>query len=175
MTGRKIISQTAIAGLGMWWVLQGSPADTPAFEDVTAASGIAFQHRTSRTAQKHLIESVTGGVAMFDYDGDGRLDLYFVNGAELKPGMKKGDVPIKTDERFWNRLYRNQGDGTFRDVTKAAGVAGRGYGMGAAAGDFDNDGRPDLYVTSYGGGKPSFHSGPRPDSDDTARAGGGSG
>src|SRR4051794_40942136 len=118
----ETIGRAVVIALGIWWLLPGSPADAPAFEDITAATGIAFQHHTSRTTRKYLIESVTGGVAMIDYDGDGRLDLYFVNGAELKDPMKTGAMPVKTDERFWNRLFRNQGDGTFRDVTKEAGV-----------------------------------------------------
>ena len=123
----------------------------PVYEDITARTGIDFRHQASHTSRKYLIESMSGGVAMLDYDGDGRLDLYFVNGAELKDPMKAGAAPVKSATRFWNRLYRNQGDGTFRDVTEKAGVQGRGYGMGAAAGDFDNDGRADLYVTNYGG------------------------
>jgi hypothetical protein len=135
----------------MWWCLRGAPAERGPFEDVTAASRIDFHHRASRASRKYLIESMTGGVAMIDYDGDGRLDLYFVNGAELKDPMKAGALPVKADERYWNRLFRNEGDGTFRDVTKSAGVSGRGYGMGAAVGDFDNDGWSDLYVTGYGG------------------------
>ncbi len=91
-----------------------------------------------------------GGVAMFDYDGDGRMDLYFVNGAKLDDSMLPGKPPDKTDPRFWNRLYHNNGDGTFTDVTEKAGVRGLGYGMGAAVGDYDNDGHADLYVTNFG-------------------------
>lgn len=119
------------------------------FEDITARSGVAFRHRASKTAHKYLIESTTGGVAMLDFDGDGWLDLYFVNGAELKNGMKAGDVPVKTDAKFFNRLYRNQHDGTFADVTEKAGVKGSVYDMGATAADFDNDGDTDLYVTGF--------------------------
>ncbi|MGH9695537.1 MAG: FG-GAP repeat domain-containing protein, partial [Bryobacteraceae bacterium] len=87
---------------------------------------------------------------MIDYDGDGKLDLYFVNGAALADPMPKGKQPDKTDPRYWNRLYRNNGDGTFTDVTEKAGVRGSSYGMGVATGDYDNDGRPDLYVTGLG-------------------------
>lgn len=126
-----------------------SPA-LPVFKDVTAASGIDFQCNASPTSQKYLIETMPGGVAMFDYDGDGRLDLYFVNGAKLDDPMPPGKLPDKSDPKFWNRLYRNNGDGTFTDVTEKAGVSGHSYGMGVAVGDYDNDGRPDLYVTNFG-------------------------
>ncbi len=109
-----------------------------------------FTIAPSHTSQKYLPETMSGGVALLDYDGDGFLDIYFVNGAKLQDPMPPGAAPDKSDPAFWNRLYRNKGDGTFEDVTEAAGVAGRGYGQGAAAGDYDNDGRPDLYVTAYG-------------------------
>ncbi|MCC6536174.1 MAG: CRTAC1 family protein [Bryobacterales bacterium] len=93
---------------------------------------------------------MTGGVAMLDYDNDGRLDLFFVNGAEIKDPMPAGEEPAKTQPKYWNRLYRNTGDWNFADVTEKAGLAGRYFGMGAAAGDFDNDGFTDLYVTNVG-------------------------
>lgn len=104
----------------------------------------------SHTSQKYLPETMGGGVALFDYDGDGRLDIYFVNGAKLEDPMPGGKAPDKSDARYWNRLYRNNGDLTFTDVTEKAGVRGHSYGMGAAAGDYDNDGRPDLFVTNLG-------------------------
>ncbi|HYP28375.1 MAG TPA: CRTAC1 family protein [Blastocatellia bacterium] len=91
------------------------------------------------------------GVAMLDYDNDGRLDLFFTNGAQIEDPMPKGAMPDKHDPRYWNRLYRQRPDGTFEDVTERAGVKGEGYSMGAAAGDYDNDGRADLFVTGYGG------------------------
>lgn len=90
------------------------------------------------------------GVAMFDYNNDGLLDLFFVNGAALKDPMPPEAKPDKSDSRYWNRLYRNNGDGTFTDVTERAGLRGEGYGMGVAVGDFNNDGWPDLYVTNFG-------------------------
>jgi enediyne biosynthesis protein E4 len=131
-------------------VLRASaPATLPQFADITAKSGIRFRNASSPTSRKYLIESMTGGVAMFDYNGDGLLDLFFVNGAALEDPMPRDQQPDKQDPRFWNRLYRNNGDGTFTDVTEAAGVKGHSYGMGAAVGDFDNDGHPDLYVTNY--------------------------
>jgi len=124
-------------------------ATLPQFADLTPASGVAFRHHSSPTSRKYLIESVTGGVALIDYDGDGRLDLYFVNGAALADPMKPGQPPDKSDPRYWNRLYRNTGGLKFEDVTEKAGVRGRHYGMGAATGDYDNDGDTDLYVTGF--------------------------
>ena len=90
------------------------------------------------------------GVAMFDYNNDGFLDLFFVNGAALQDPMPPGAKPAKSDPRFWNRLFRNNRDGTFTDVTQAAGLRGTGYGMGVATGDFNNDGLTDLFVTNLG-------------------------
>jgi hypothetical protein len=121
------------------------------FTDVTAASGIRFRHENSPTTQKYLIETMGGGVALFDYDGDGWLDIFFTNGAALQDPMPQGARPRKDLARFANRLYRNLHDGTFRDVTSEAGLdRAEGYGMGVATGDYDNDGLVDLYVTNYG-------------------------
>ena len=90
------------------------------------------------------------GVAMFDYDGDGFLDLYFVNGAKLDDPMPPGQAPAKSAPRFWTRPYHNNGDGTFTDVTEKAGLRGHSYGMGVATGDYNNDGHVDVYVTNFG-------------------------
>jgi hypothetical protein len=129
----------------------GPQAPSPVtFTDITALSRIDFKQAASNTSQKYLLESMGGGVAMLDYDNDGRLDLYFTNGARLEDPMPKGAMPDKRDAKFWNRLYHQKQDGTFEDVTERAGVRGEGYSMGAAAADYDGDGFTDLYVTAYG-------------------------
>jgi len=109
------------------------------FEDLADAAGIKFQLTNSISPQRYSIETMMGGVAVFDYNNDGLLDIFFTNGAEI-PSLEK------TGPRYYNRLYRNNGDGTFTDVTEQAGVKGVGYSMGVAAGDYDNDGFVDLYV-----------------------------
>src|SRR5213594_4225026 len=121
------------------------------YTDVTGPSGLHFQHHNSATPSKFLIETMTGGVAVLDYDGDGWLDVFFVNGAKLKENQTDGDSLDKSAPEFWNRLFRNNRDGTFTDVTSEAGLKGSGYGMGVATGDYDNDGFTDLAVTTYGG------------------------
>lgn len=131
-------------------VLRAKPAGLPVFADITARSRVDFKNTAVHTSEKYLLETMTGGVAMLDYDGDGRLDLFFVNGAALDDPMPPDKQPDKTDPRYWNRLYRNNGDGTFTDVTGKAGVRGHSFGMGVAVGDYDNDGLPDLYVTNFG-------------------------
>ena len=105
---------------------------------------LPFTLQNSPTPDKYLVETMPGGVAAFDYNGDGRPDLYFANGAEL-PALKK------TNPKYWNRLLRNEGGGRFTDVTEEAGLQGDGYSIGVAAADFDNDGKPDLFVTGVNG------------------------
>src|ERR1700720_3083016 len=143
----------------------------PVFADITAQTGIRFKHEASRTSEKYLPESMGAGVAMFDYDNDGRLDLFFVNGAALRDPMPAGAIPDKTDPRYWNRLYRNNGDGSFTDVTEASGLRGEGYGMGVAAGDHNNDGFQDLYVTSLGQNRLYRNNGDGTFTDVTVKAG----
>src|SRR5690349_8337178 len=120
-------------------LLSQKPAAKIRFKNVAAAAGLHFMLENGPTASKHLIETMPGGVAAFDYDGDGLTDLYFTNGAAI-PSLKK-EAP-----KYWNRLYRNLGQMKFQDVTEKAGVAGAGYSMGAAAADYDNDGHVDLFV-----------------------------
>jgi len=134
-----------------------SLADTPAdvtFTDITELSRVAFTHENSATASKYLIETMGGGVALVDYDNDGRLDIFFTNGALIRDPMPDGAMPDKSDKKFWNRLYHQNADGTFTDVTERAGLTGMPqgyYSMGVAVGDYDNDGFEDLYVTGFGG------------------------
>jgi hypothetical protein len=117
-----------------------------------------------------------GGVAIFDFDGDGWMDLFFVNGAKLQDPMPPGAAPDKRDPAYWNRLYRNNRDGTFTDVTEHSGLRGAGYSMGVAAGDYDNDGHVDLFVTGYGHNTLYHNNGDGTFTDVTAKAGvGGSG
>jgi hypothetical protein len=128
------------------------PAPTPAkFVDVTSSLGVQFQHAAPHTSKKYLLETMGSGVALFDYDNDGRLDLFVVNGAEINDPSPPGTVPQKMGPKYWNRLYHQKADGTFEDVTEQAGLQGTGYGMGVAVGDYDNDGFEDLFVTGYGG------------------------
>jgi len=125
-------------------------AGEASYTDITASTGIHFQARNSSTPNKYLIETMIGGVGVLDYDQDGWLDIFFVNGAKLKNPQPDGEELDKSAPEFWNRLYHNNHDGTFTDVTENAGLKGKGYGNGVAVGDFNNDGFPDLLVTNYG-------------------------
>ena len=120
--------------------LAGADTATPWFEEIGARAGIDFVHHSGHQDRHYLPEIMGGGAALFDMDNDGFLDLYLVQSGNLSNPSAGGG----------NRLYRNRGDGTFEDVTAASGAGIRGYGMGVAAGDFDNDGFTDLYITNYG-------------------------
>lgn len=125
------------------WSAETSQAPRPHyFTDVTAPSGLHFQHTNAASGQKFLLETMAPGCALFDFDGDGYLDIYFVNG-DVLPGFQSAK-PLS------NALYKNNRDGTFTDVTDKAGVRGHGYGMGVVAGDYNNDGLQDLFVTNFG-------------------------
>ena len=112
------------------------------FGDMTEASGIAFVHTDGSSGRRYIAETITSGLATFDYDGDGLIDIYFPNGAPL-PGATASTPPRHS-------LYKNLGGWRFRDVTEAAGLVLTSYGLGAVAGDYDNDGYPDLYISNFG-------------------------
>ncbi len=147
MTGVRF--SLAAAAMGLLAAAFKDPP-LPMFMDVTAPSAVHFRNHNSATPDKYLIESMTGGAAIFDYDNDGWPDVFLVNGARLRSGQKDDEALDKSAPEYWNRLYRNNRDGTFTDVTEKAGVKGYGYGMGVAVGDFDNDGFEDFLVTNYG-------------------------
>src|SRR5450755_1693423 len=138
-TVTSLIFAAASGGL-VFCLANGSvPAAGIVFQNQQPHSGVPFVLNNCTTPDKPIIDSVLGGVALLDFDGDGYLDLFFTNGAPLPSLMKEGPAD-------YNRLYRNNHDGTFTDVTDAAGVRGEGYSMGVAAADYDNDGWTDLFV-----------------------------
>ena len=118
-----------------------TPSVQPWFEEVASARGLGFVHRSGHRERYLLPEIMGGGAALFDMDGDGDLDAYLVQSGSIDEPSKKGEG---------NRLFRNRGDGVFDDVTAGSGGQAPGYGMGVAAGDYDNDGDVDLYVTNLG-------------------------
>jgi enediyne biosynthesis protein E4 len=144
----------AILAAVLWavWAAPGTQSVAPIlFEDVAEQAAVRFLARNSVTPRRHQVETMLAGVGVFDYNNDGRPDIYFVNGAQIPEVIfyiSGGGPPalVKTGPEFHNRLFRNNPDGTFTDVTAQAGVAGEGYGMGVAAGDFDNDGFSDLFL-----------------------------
>jgi enediyne biosynthesis protein E4 len=134
------------------------------FTDVRMSAGISFLQDATQTEEKYYLETMGTGVGWIDYDQDGLMDLYFVQSAATD--LYKPPRPLRS------ALYRNNGDGTFTDVTEKAGVGGEGhYGQGVAVGDFDNDGFPDLYVTGYGSALLYHNDGSGTFTDVTAKAG----
>jgi len=125
------------------WMVAAARGESPIrLRDVTRETGIAFRHTDGSSGRRYMFEPMSAGLAVFDYNRDGRLDIYFLNGAPLK-GTKVDSPPT-------NALYRNDGNFRFTDVTREAGVGDTGYGLGVAVGDYDNDGHLDLYVNNYG-------------------------
>jgi len=156
------------------WLFAATSTNSPTsghFVDVTEKLGIHFRQQASPTSKKYLLEAMGSGVALFDYDNDGRLDIFFANGARLEDPTPRGSIPQKDNPKFWNRLYHQKSDGTFEDVTERAGLTGFGYSTGVAVGDYDNDGSEDLYVAGYGRGTLYHNNGDGTFTDVTAAAG----
>ena len=144
-----------------------TPAEVQ-FVDVTAEAGITFQHVDGRTGEKYLIETLGSGALFFDYDADGALDLYIVNATHIPPPVPEDPSQTHLPR---NTLYRNNGDGTFTDVTQKAKVGDIGYGVGCAAADINNDGYPEIYVTNYGANRLYHNNGDGTFTDITQQAG----
>lgn len=141
------------------------------FTESASRLGIDCVHRSSATPGKYLPETMGSGVALLDFDRDGRLDIFFANGARIVHPMPAGQLPDKDSPEFSNRLYRQGENGAFSDVTASSGLSGSGYSTGVAVGDIDNDGFPDLYVGGLDGGRLYRNRGDRTFTDITGQAG----
>jgi hypothetical protein len=142
-SSRPILRWTAAVGMACVGFLSSARAQCPIqLSDITKETGITFKHTDGSSGRYYIMETVSAGLALFDYDGDGDVDIYFLNGSPL-PG-KQSDVSPR------NALYRNDGKWKFTDVTDKAGVGDTGYGLGVAVADYDNDGDPDIYLNNHG-------------------------
>ena len=157
----KFLNEIAI---GLIATLTANAPPPIRFEQIAERAGVSFVTNNSPTPDKNQPEAMVAGVAVFDYDGDGYPDVYFVNGGQM-PSLRRDGL------QFENRLYHNNGNLTFTDVTAKAGLGGAGYGMGVAVGDYDNDGRPDLYLSSLTNNQLFHNNGDGTFTDVTARAG----
>ena len=151
-------------------------SSTGKFIDISESAHVDFHHLAGHTSKKYLLETMGSGVGVFDFDDDGRMDIFFANGAPISDPEAPASVPVKTGPDSWNRLFHQRPDGTFEDVTEKAGLKGVGYCLGVAVGDYDNDGHEDLYVTAFGGNHLYHNNGDGTFRDVTAASGtGGSG
>ena len=132
--------------------LRADSGDGPRFVDITEDAGIDFQLRCGGAEKLYIFEAMCGGIAFFDYDNDGWVDIFLLNGSTLQEGLEEEKEEGKGEPDSAGRLFRNNHDGTFSDVSEASGIDRPGWGMGAAVGDYDNDGWEDLYVTFFDGG-----------------------
>jgi hypothetical protein len=161
---KRLLASAAVAA---------NPTSDPIFH-VKSLKGVDFVLRNSPTPRKYLIETMPGGVALLDYNNDGLLDIFLVNGGQLREVAGKPFSFNRHNPAYWNRLYRQNKDGSFTDVTEQAGLADAGdtnYGMGVAVGDYDNDGFSDIYVTNFGKNILYHNNGDGTFTDVTAKAG----
>jgi len=142
------VAATVVAAALSIFPAPGETPGLPTFTDVTERAGIRFTRSFGDVELDNIVEGTGSGVCVLDYDGDGRLDLYFPNGRWLKAVASNRSRSLQG--RLGNALYRNNGDATFTDVTAKAGVEGSGFGFGCAAADYDGDGDLDLHVLNYG-------------------------
>ena len=158
-----------LCGSGLIKAQDSSTREVPTLVDVTEKAGITFRHSFGDDSMDNIVESTGAGVIVFDYNGDGNMDLYFINGAYLKTisSVKGRSLAGKLK----NQLFRNNGDGTFSDVTASSGLGDEGFGMSGVAGDYDNDGDADLFLTNYGPNRLFKNNGNGTFSDATAAAG----
>ena len=169
-TGALLICEAVCLSL----MLLGAAAPSSPIFELKQLPGFDFTLQNSPTAQKYLIETMPGGIALLDYNNDGLIDIFMVNGGLVVDPMKLPENFNRHDPRYWNRLFRQNKDGTFTDVTAQAGLSDAGdgnYGMGVAVGDYDNDGFPDIYVTNYGKNTLYHNNGNGTFTDVTAKAG----
>ena len=152
----------------IFFILHAAAFAEVQFVDATAAAGISFQHVDGRTGEKYLIETLGSGALFFDFDVDGALDLYIVNATHIPPIVDEKHSHGHLPE---NKLYQNNGDGTFIDITQQAGVGDTGYGVGCASADIDNDGYPEIYITNYGYNRLYHNNGDGTFTDITQKAG----
>jgi hypothetical protein len=163
-----------VAGLCLFLLALGAASTPRPLLELKHPSGLDFTLQNSPTTQKYLIETMPGGVALLDYNNDGLLDIFMVNGGRVTDPMKLPEDFDRHDPKYWNRLFRQNKDGSFTDVTEQAGLANAGdgnYGQGVAVGDYDNDGYPDIYVTNYGKNTLYHNNGDGTFTDVTAKAG----
>jgi enediyne biosynthesis protein E4 len=167
---RLLILFGVLLGLAIWHEVpavssqNAKPGGPIRFEEIAQRAGLKYITANGNTENKNQPQTMVAGVALFDYDGDGYLDVYFVGGAAI-PSLQK-ETPA-----YWNRLFHNNHDGTFTDVTEKAGLAGAGYGSGVAIGDYDNDGRPDVFLANVTGNQLFHNNGDGTFTDVTAKAG----
>jgi enediyne biosynthesis protein E4 len=158
-----------LVGLVCATVLRAAEGPAPiVLRDVTQETGITFVHTDGGSGRRYIVESVSAGLALLDYDGDGLVDIYFLNGSPL-PGTPEPETPPR------NALYRNLGGFRFQDVTEEAGVGDTGYGLGICVGDYNNDGYPDIYLNNFGPNVLYRNNGDGTFTDVTAEAGVGNG